>query len=455
MIDFKIIELDNYYDSFNVYKLFEQNKDAIFLDSSKEDKHLSKYSFIGINPYIRFLSKGNEVIIDDNIYKDVDPFDKLEELLNKYKLEYESDIPFISGAIGYFSYDIGRMLEELPDTSKELISLPDSIFVFFDNLIIFDLQNKKTYITGYGQLKESKKSIEDIKNKIIDDYKDVNENHIKSDNINYNKFYSNFNKEEYEESINKLKSYIKEGHVYVANMTRAIWCENNEDPFNIYKKLRSVNKAPFSAYMNFGDFQIISSSPERFLSIKDRKVETRPIKGTRPRGADKAEDDKNRNELINSEKDKSELLMIVDLERNDLSKVCKPKSVNVTEMFKIEEYATVFHLVCTIEGILKDDTSAVKCIKECFPGGSITGAPKIRAMEIIEELEKVKRNIYTGSIGYFDLRGNSDFNIVIRTIVKQGNKCCLGVGGGITYESIESEEWFETIDKAKALMGVL
>lgn len=453
MIDFKIIELNEYYDPFNVYKLFK-GKEAIFLDSSKEDKHLSKYSFIGINPYKRFISKGNEVIIDDDKFENIDPFDKLEELLNQYKLEYKSEIPFLSGAIGYFSYDIGRILEKLPDTSEEMMNLPDSIFIFFDNLIIFDLQKQKVYITGCGQLNKVESSIEGIKNKIICEYECTNQE-LKSKDIDYHKFQSNFNQSEYEKSLKKLKNYIKEGHVYVANMTRAIWCENNEEPFNIYERLRSVNKAPFSAYMDFGDFQIISSSPERFLSIKDKKVETRPIKGTRPRGANKEEDDKNRNELINSEKDKSELLMIVDLERNDLSKVCKPRSVNVTEMFKIEEYATVFHLVCTIEGILKDDVSSVKCIKECFPGGSITGAPKIRAMEIIEELEKIKRNIYTGSIGYFDLRGNSDFNIVIRTIVKQGNKCCLGVGGGITYESIESEEWFETIDKAKALMGVL
>jgi para-aminobenzoate synthetase component 1 len=147
--------------------------------------------------------------------------------------------------------------------------------------------------------------------------------------------------------------------------------------------------------------------------------------------------------------------MIVDLERNDLSKVCKPKSVKVTELFKLEEYETVFHLVATIEGRLRENVSSVKCIRECFPGGSITGAPKIRAMEIIEELEKLKRNIYTGSIGYFDLRGNSDFNIVIRTIIRKGNKAYLGVGGGITWESIEEEEWLETIDKAKALMEVL
>lgn len=454
MINFQIKELATYYDPFYTYSLFENQIDSIFLDSSKEDKLLSKYSFIGLNPYRKFSSKGRNVLIDNEEYKDVDPFEKLEKLLEEYKINFDNNIPFISGAIGYFSYDIGRIIENLPDNSEEDFSIPDSIFIFFDNLIIFDLHNKKTYITAVGQIEEGEKSISNIEMCL----KDYNEENEKSEIIvetSNNKFVSNFNKGDYEKSISSLKNYIRNGDVYIANMTRRIWCDNNEDSFKIYGKLRKINKAPFSAYMNFKEFQIISSSPERFLSITDGLVQTRPIKGTRPRGKNQEEDEKNKNELINSEKDKSELLMIVDLERNDLSKVCKPNSVKVTELFKLEEYETVFHLVATIEGRLKENVSSVKCIKECFPGGSITGAPKIRAMEIIEELEKLKRNIYTGSIGYFDLRGNSDFNIVIRTIVKKDNKAYVGVGGGITWESIEEEEWFETIDKAKALMGVL
>ena len=451
MIDFKIKELNTYCDPFYTYSLFKNNIDSIFLDSSKEDKLLSKYSFIGLNPYKKFTSKGRRVLIDNEIYNDVDPFEKLEQVMSEYKLDVDSHLPFISGAIGYFSYDIGRILEDLPYNSEEDFSIPDSIFIFFDNLIIFDLHNRKTYITAVGQIEDSKDSILKIEKSL--------ENYVEHEEIKFEKsnniFFSNFDKDEYEKSVSLIKDYIRSGDVYIANMTRRIWCNNDEDSFKIYEKLRSSNKAPFSAYMNFNDFQIISSSPERFLSIIDGLVQTRPIKGTRPRGKNPEEDERNKNELINSEKDKSELLMIVDLERNDLSKVCKPNSVKVTELFKLEVYETVFHLVSTIEGKLKEGVSSVKCIRECFPGGSITGAPKIRSMEIIEELEKLKRNIYTGSIGYFDLRGNSDFNIVIRTIVKKDNKAYLGVGGGITWESIEEEEWFETIDKAKALMGVL
>jgi len=231
--------------------------------------------------------------------------------------------------------------------------------------------------------------------------------------------------------------------------------ETSKSSYEIYKDLRHINPAPFAAFMKLDGFDIISSSPERFMKIRDGRVETRPIKGTRPRGNTFEEDEKNKLELMNSEKDKAELLMIVDLQRNDLSKVCKPHSVKVSELFKLEEYSTVFHLVSSVEGTLKDEVDSIECIKQCFPGGSITGTPKIRAMEIIDELEGIKRNIYTGSIGYFGFDGNADFNIVIRTIVKVDNKVYFGVGGGITWDSDEEAEYDETLDKAKALIRVI
>ena len=446
-INFKIKELKKNFNPFYVYNIFKDELNSVFLDSSKEDKNLSKFSFIGINPFCNFTYKNGKGYINGEEIQEKDPFIALEKLVNKYKINYDSSIPFIAGAIGYFSYDIGRTIEVLPSTAKKELEIPDAIFNFYNNLIIFDLQNKKTFISSLGMGEE----IEDIEEK-LKDYKEILEPKVLESN---NKFISNFEKEDYEKEISKLREYIRSGDVYIANMTRQVWCHNKEDSFSIYEKLRSINKAPFSVYMNFKDFQVISSSPERFLYVKDGIVHTRPIKGTRPRGKNSLEDMKNRKALENSEKDKAELLMIVDLERNDLSKVCKPNSVKVTELFKIEEYATVFHLVSTIEGELEDGVSAVKCIRECFPGGSITGAPKIRAMEIIEELEKIRRNLYTGSIGYFDLRGNCDFNIVIRTIIKKDDKAYFGVGGGITWDSKEEDEWFETIDKGKALMKVL
>lgn len=430
-----------------VYEAFRYEIDTIILDSSKEDEKLSKYSFIGLNPYMTFSSFQNDGYID-GVKVEGNPFNILEELLTRNKVVEKTNIPLIGGCMGYISYDTGRIIEKISDSSDEDFKIPHMKFVFYRNIIIFDLMKNKQYISYFA-------GEEKIVEVIIEKIEQIE---VKKEEFRYNqeeKFISNFTKEAYKKSITRLKEYIRSGDVYIANMTQRFYCHNEEDSFTIYKKLREINKAPFSAYLNFHDFQIISSSPERFIQIKDRIAHTRPIKGTRPRGNTIEEDEKNKMELINSEKDKSELLMIVDLERNDFSKVCKPGTVKVKELFALEEYATVFHLVSTIEGELQDDVSAVKVMKECFPGGSITGAPKIRAMEIIEELEGLKRNIYTGAIGYFDFRGNSDFNIAIRTILKKDNKAYFGVGGGITYESLEEDEYLETLDKAKALMKVL
>lgn len=412
-----------------------KDKNSIFLDSSKKDEVLSKFSFIGINPF--------KIVEGKN-------FDLIEKELEKYKYEVDFfiDSPFLAGAIGYISYDTFRELEAIKEESISDYNIPNLRFVFYNNIIIYDHLKDEYYLTDREGNNER---IE----KII---KKINSLKVKSKVYSYDRdteFFSNFNKASYMEAVSKMKDYIRSGDIYIANMTQRFWCYNKENSFDIYSKLRQINKAPFSAYMEFEDFQVISSSPERFIQIKDRKVYTRPIKGTRPRGKNKEEDEFNKNKLLNSEKDKAELLMIVDLERNDLSKVCKAFSVKVTELFKLETYATVFHLVSTIEGELMDDISSCRCIKECFPGGSITGTPKIRATEVIEEIEGLKRNLYTGCIGYFDFNGNSDFNIVIRTIVKKGDKAYFGVGGGITFDSVEEDEYNETLDKAKALMRVL
>lgn len=446
-MNFKIKEINTSLNPLEIYNIFKEEKDTIFLDSSKGDENLSKYSFIGINPFVNFHSVKNKSYINNELTYG-EPFNVLEGLIKKYEVKIENELPLICGAMGYISYDSGRILENLPNKSVEDFEIPDMKFIFYNNIIIVDLINNKVFVTDLGI---ECCRINDIEKRILNGT-NVYEKEFNEGN---NKFYSNFTKEQYKNAVSKLKDYIVSGDVYIANMTQRFYCHNNEDSFEIYKKLRSINKAPFSTFMNFEDFQIISSSPERFIQIKNGNVHTRPIKGTRPRGKNEEEDNENKEALLSSEKDKAELLMVVDLERNDLSKVCKPHSVKVTELFKLEEYATVFHLVSTIEGKLKDNISTVRCIKECFPGGSITGTPKIRAMEIIEELEGLKRNIYTGSVGYFDFRGNADFNIVIRTIIKKENKAYFGVGGGITYDSVEEDEYNETLDKAKALMKVL
>lgn len=445
-----IEEIKTELDAFDIYSLFKEDKTTAILDSAMAYENLGRYSFVGLNPFTTF--KYEEQICTINGEKiSGEPFEELKKLINTYKVENNTELPYIAGAIGYFSYDLGRTIEELPIMALEEVKIPDCYFYFYDNAIVVDNLEKKTYITGLGILKSSENSVGEIRDRILKG------NRVKYDELNKGdtEFTSNFGKDEYIDTVEKVRQYIRTGDIYITNLTQRFCCDTTKDPYEVYKNLRHINPSPFAAFMNIEDFSIVSSSPERFLEIKNNIVETRPIKGTRPRGRNCEEDLKNKLELINSEKDKSELLMIVDLERNDLSKVCKPFSVKVTELFKLEEYSTVFHLVSTVVGELRDEYTAVDCLKACFPGGSITGAPKVRAMEVIEELEPTRRNIYTGCIGYFGFDGNADFNIVIRTILMKDKKAYLGVGGGITWESLKEAEYQETLDKAKALMRVL
>ena len=445
-----IEEIETELNAFDIYSLFKEDKTVTLLDSVMGTENLGRYSFIGLNPFTTFKYENNVCIINNKKFNG-DPFKELSKLIAKYKIQNNTDLSYVAGAMGYFSYDIARIIEEVPVIAIEEVKIPDCYFYFYDNAVIVDNLKKKTYITSLGILNPKEDSINELKDKICKGFKVQYREVNKSDT----EFISNFDKDEYKNTVEKVRQYIRTGDVYITNLTQRFYCQTKKEPYEVYKDLRYINPAPFAAFMNVEGFSIVSSSLERFLKIRNNIVETRPIKGTRPRGKNAEEDLRNRQELIDSEKDKAELLMIVDLERNDLSKVCKPYSVKVTELFKLEEYSTVFHLVATVIGELKDEYNAIDCIKACFPGGSITGAPKVRSMEIIEELEPTRRNIYTGCIGYLGFDGNVDLNIVIRTILMKDRNAYLGVGGGITWESAKEAEYDETLDKARALMKVL
>lgn len=459
-MDYLIKQIKTNLDAFDIYTLFCNEKETALLDSSKKDSTLSEYSIIGIYPFLKVKSENNLVTINkfNNQGKiteessfNGDVFQCLKEILADYKTIPHPSLPFTCGGIGYFSYDLVRELEVLPEKAVKDLEIPDMYMNFYDSYVIFNHITNEVFICTLNILKEKNERFIEIKNKILAGKKVQYLPPTNRDTV----FKSNFSKEDYLDGIEQVRNYIKQGDIYITNLTQRFNCSTDRSAYDIYKDLRFINPAPFSSLLNFEDFSIISSSPERFLKIRKGLVETRPIKGTSPRGLTEEEDIINRKFLENSEKDKSELLMIVDLERNDLSKVCKPHSVKVTELFKIEQYSTVYHLVSNIVGELKDNVTAVDCMKACFPGGSITGAPKIRSMEIIDELERTRRSIYTGCIGYFGFDGNADFNIVIRTILLKDNKATFGVGGGITWESIKESEYDETLDKAKALMKVL
>lgn len=470
---------------FEIYTVTNSGIDSIFLDSSKEDSPYTNYSIIGIHPFHTIKVEEENLYTKSYPKKEYlkvskEPFSYLRSFLAKNKEENTTNLPILSGGIGYFSYDVVRLLESLPNTNPPLYTIPDIYLVFYDILLLYCHKTKELTIAASGKIHAPKSEIENIKHKIIAYEKQKNSTPAhKIKKLSTSPFFYKktefFSQKAYMDAIKDMIQYIENGDIYIANMTHTLELtlpkkENtyhskesitsehqtvDHDSLALYKCLRTTNPAPFSAYMPLDGFEILSSSPERFLHIKDKKVETRPIKGTRPRVDNLIQNQKNIQELLHSEKDKSELLMIVDLERNDLSKVCKPHSVKVTELFALESYATVHHLVSTVTGELREDTTAIDCLKHAFPGGSITGAPKIRAMEIIEELEYNKRGIYTGSIGYLGFDGSMDMNIVIRTLVKKDNTCYLGIGGGITYESDEAMEYQETLDKAKAILDAL
>jgi para-aminobenzoate synthetase component 1 len=266
---------------------------------------------------------------------------------------------------------------------------------------------------------------------------------------------SNFSKEDYIKTIKKAKEYIRKGDIYQVNLSQRFESGLNIEPYELYLRLRGFSPAPFSSYLNFGDCIIISSSPERFLMKNGNYIETRPIKGTRPRSKDPLMDSINEKDLLNSPKDRAEHVMIVDLERNDLGRICEYSSIKPAEFVKLEKYSTVFHLVSTVSGTLRKDIDPIDCLMAAFPGGSITGAPKIRSMEIIEELEPVKRSVYTGAIGYISFDGNMDTSIAIRTIIAKGKKIYFQVGGGIVADSDPESEYEETLHKARGIMAAI
>ncbi|MBL7070904.1 MAG: aminodeoxychorismate synthase component I [Candidatus Omnitrophica bacterium] len=466
-----IHELDHFPDPLTVYSAFKDEPYSAFLDSGMDAARLGRFSFIGHDPFMVVRSKGEQITVStkDGVEGITgDPFQFLRQVLSRYKVEKaRDDLPLNSGCIGYFSYDLRFFLEELPDTSHDDIKMPDLLLAFYDVIIIFDNLLKKSYISSSGlplrdgneNRERAEKRLDEVKSRInrhtgtgtgrLNAYADDLEGGINA--LPDSGLTSNFSKQDYCKAIDRAKEYIACGDIYQVNLSQRFECDFSGDAFELYAGLRKINPAPFAAYLNFDDFKIVSSSPERFIKINGRYIETRPIKGTRPRGEDSKKDLALKNELLSSAKDRAEHLMIVDLERNDLGRVCEYGSVSPTEFMGLETYPTVYHLVSTVSGKLREGRDAVDCLKNCFPGGSITGAPKIRSMEIIEKLEPTKRGIYTGAIGYIDFSGSADLSIVIRTIVVKGKKSYFQVGGGIVADSDPQMEYQETLDKGRAL----
>lgn len=426
----------------------------LLLESAMVHPEIGRYSFVAADPFLVFTVRGEQGLVDDEVQPG-QPLQILRELLAKYQLPPSPDMPpFVGGAAGYIGYDLGRLLEKLPATAVDDLAMPECQLCFYDTVVVFDHLNGETavYATGLPEI-EMAAQVERANSRAALFAARLSAVTASGDDT----FSAGgsvkcpFDRDSYCQAVEKVINYIRSGDIYQVNLSQRFSIPFSGSPLALYRKLAGINPAPFAALLEWPEAALVSASPERFLHLQDNHVESRPIKGTRPRGKTPVADQVLRDELWASAKDRAELTMIVDLVRNDLGRVSQAGSVQVPELFRLEKYATVWHLVATIVSRLQAGKDIIDLIQAAFPGGSITGAPKIRAMEIIEELEPVRRSVYTGSIGYIGFDGRMDLSIVIRTLVIKDATAHIQVGGGITMDSDPAAEYQETLDKALAL----
>lgn len=406
----------------------------------------SRYSIACWNPFCCIKAKGRAITYETSdkvITWQGDPLEALDKILEKFLPDFPlKAAPFSGGLVGYAAYELKNTIERLPQTAKDDLDLPDMFFFIPSKILVHDRVEKSMTALELGS---------DLKVLAPDPAYDV----CCGDALDLGDISSNFTHNDYLDSVGRVIDYIGEGDIYQANLSQRFCFPFSGNPFLLWEKMFANNPAPFYAFIHAGDHQVMCTSMERFLFKSGSFIETRPIKGTRKRGQSSEEDERMRVELVQSKKEHAELSMIVDLLRNDLSRVCAPKSVAVTEHRRLEAYQNVFHCVSIITGEIAQNTSGGNILRATFPGGSITGCPKIRAMEIIDELEPNVRHVYTGSIGYLGWHDNMDLNIAIRTAIRKGGKAYFSVGGGIVFDSTRQDEYEETLHKARTLFETL
>ena len=427
----------------------------VFLDSGRGGSEAGRYDIVAAEPFATLTTRGDvtEIRTRDGVdFSSRDPLELLEEALGDPSPRPEF-LPFAGGAIGYLAYDLGRRFERLPSIADDDVGAPEMAVGLYDWACIVDHVARRAWLVGAGRDERT-----------FDEWDALLERLHPSDASGASDLpsfaatsstRSSFDAESYRRAFERVKAYIRAGDCYQINLTRRFDADVRGHSWPAYLELRRLSPAPFSAYLGLPELDVLSSSPERFLKVTHGRVETKPIKGTRPRSPEPERDLALAEELRASEKDRAENVMIVDLLRNDLGKVCEPGSVEAAKLFDIESFANVHHLVSTVVGRLRSDRHALDLVRGAFPGGSITGAPKVRAMEIIEELEPQRRSVYCGSIGYVGFDGDLDLNIAIRTLVRRGDRLYAWAGGGVVADSHVDAEYQEGLDKATALLAVL
>ncbi|MBI4689456.1 MAG: anthranilate synthase component I family protein [Nitrospirae bacterium] len=465
-----------YHPPHSIYESFK-SPNTFLLESVKGPEKIARYSFIGFDPYLIFRVKDGSIEITYKNKKAVSsghPLTRLKSLISAYKQRHLKSLPpFQGGAVGLLSYDFVRYLEQLPNTTKDDLHIPDAHFFMMDKLIAFDHASKKAWIIVCPAVRDTELGYTDVRVNWAEKY-DEAEEEIQKISVKVSKcqstklktaapshrhnplFNHNISKKQYMGMVKKAKEYIAAGDIFQTNLSLRVSAEIGDvDQWELYKKLRSINPSPFAGFIDFGEYRIVSSSPERLLRVDEGIIETRPIAGTRPRGKDTAEDELMRMELLLNEKERAEHIMLIDLERNDLGRVSDYGTVHVDELMITEDYSHVMHIVSNIKGRLAPGKTCFDAIRAAFPGGTITGVPKVRCMEIIDELEPVSRGPYTGSIGYIGFSGSMDFNIIIRTFVIKAGFAYVQAGAGIVADSDPEREYYESLKKAEALIKTL
>ena len=394
-----------------------------------------------------------------------DPLSVFQELLDSRPCVRVSGLPpFVGGAVGFLGFDVYRYIEPFSFQAQDDLKLPDLHFSFFDEAVVVDHLTDKLWIIVLAQPTgnpdrayiQALARIEALFCRVTrsPEHFGTKRFNLQSTICNL-QFQSTHTRATFEAMVRKAKGFIADGEIYQANLSQRFTLPLTEEPWDLYRRLMEINPSPFSAYADFGDFQLVCASPERFLRVRDHVVETRPIAGTRPKGRSAVETARLRQELIFNEKERAEHLMLVDLERNDLGKVCRYGSVRVDELMMLEEYSHVIHIVSNVRGVLRPEVRPVDLIAAAFPGGTITGCPKIRCIQIIDSLEPVRRGLYTGSLGYVSYSGEMDLNLLIRTACVVGDSVYLQTGAGIVADSDPGKEFEETLHKAEALLQAL
>jgi aminodeoxychorismate synthase component I len=455
-------------DALKIYRHLAVQPPGCLLESVKGPSRVSRYSFIATEPFLVFEAKGHRITLTEGhryTTTSGDPIKFLSELITRFYVPRPEGLPpFFGGAIGFFSYDLAHLFENLPHNAIDDLHLPDIALAFFETVAVIDHIEKSLYLifcptpekfwqSGRDQLYQyAQETLQKIESKLLGPVPhphsppSLTAQQVPSPQ-------ANLSRDEYLERVKRCQDYIAQGDIFQANLSLRFSIPLQGClPLTLYSILREVNPSPFAAFLNLGKHQLISSSPERLIHVSGRGVETRPIAGTRPRGKNPAEDRRMTLDLLTNVKERAEHLMLLDLERNDLGRVCQYGSIKVDEFMVTERYSHVMHIVSNIQGRLKENVTCLDVLQAVFPGGTITGVPKVRCMEIIDELEPVGRGPYTGSIGYISFAGDMDLNIIIRSLLTTEDTVYFQVGAGIVADSDPLKEYQECLYKAEALM---